>query len=427
LAGHHADAGTLDEPMDSSLTLRGWNPGRAMTLLLGAGMAIVAALTIEHFFAVRFPDSIAAAAACEADTFFRCGDSANAPVSAVFGAPIGVFGFMVGSLLVLGALFPSAALERTNRTIAYVNVVLATALVVYSVAGLRSLCPLCTSYGVLAAATALLFLFRGIDRDAGSPAQQFLAASPMHLAAFAAATLFAAWAVATYHDARRSAESGTATAQVVSQFLALDRAPEPSIVSPYWVLRATDRFQDAPLRVIEYSDFLCSDCRYLSEQLHLIEHEFAGRINWAFQFFPLEAACNDVVDKDKHPGACDLAYIAAWDAGRFRLVHDEIFANVARARSADWRLDLARRHGAEAALSDSATRATVHALIRTGTEYGRTSLQYEHGIRSTPTLIINGRMIIGTLPYPQLRAILQAALDEQTGRGRGFIENWVAD
>jgi protein-disulfide isomerase/uncharacterized membrane protein len=409
-----------------SLTLRGWTLARALSLVFGAGMAVVAALTIEHFFAVRFPDSLAAAAACEPDSFFRCGDSANAAVSALYGVPIGVFGFMVGALLVVGALLPSAPLERTNRTVAYVNVVLATALVVYSLAVLRSLCPLCTGYAVFAAFSAVLFWRSGIDTDASSPAQRLLSASPMHLAVFGAALLLAGWMMSMYHDARRGAERGSATAQIVTQFLALEKQALPSIISPYWVMRATEQFDDAPIRVIEYSDFLCSDCRFLSDQVHLLEREFAGRVNWVFQFFPLEAACNDVVEKDKNPGACDLAYIAAYQPDRFREVHDEIFANFRSAREAGWRGELARRFSAEAALGDSATIEAVHALIRTGAEYEKTSAQYAHGIRSTPTLIINGRMIIGTLPYAQLRAILQAALDEETGRGRNFLENWVA-
>jgi protein-disulfide isomerase/uncharacterized membrane protein len=411
--------------MQRSLTLRGWTLTRGLSLGLGTAMAVVAALTVEHFFAVRFPDSIAAAAACEPDSFFRCGDSANAAVSALYGAPIGVFGFVVGALLVIGALLPSAPLERTNRTISYVNAVLATGLVVYSIAGLRSLCPLCTSYGVLAVTSAGLFLRRGIDSDAGGPYQRYLAAPPAHMAVFGVAVLLAGWAGSLYHDARRGAERGVATTQIVTQFLALEKGADPSFISPYWVMRSTERFEDAPLRVVEYSDFMCSDCRYLAEQVHLLEQEFTGRINWVYQFFPLEAVCNDVVEKDKHPGACDLAYIAAYRPERFREVKDEIFTNWNRTRDPGWRAELARRHSADAALTDSATVATVHRLIRTGTEYEQTSAQFAHGIRSTPTLIVNGRMIIGTLPYAQLRAILQAALDEETGRGRNFLENWV--
>jgi hypothetical protein len=64
-------------------------------------------------------------------------------------------------------------------------------------------------------------------------------------------------------------------------------------------------------------------------------------------------------------------------------------------------------------------------MIRTGAEYERTSDRYEHGIRSTPTMIINNRMIIGTFPLEQLRAIFQALVDESEGGGEQFLENWV--
>ncbi len=89
---------------------------------------------------------------------------------------------------------------------------------------------------------------------------------------------------------------------------------------------------------------------------------------------------------------------------------------------------MARRYGVETALTDSATHALVRRIIETGAEYEKTSEEYSHGIRSTPTLILNDRMVIGTFPYEQLRAILLALVDEQErGRGRKFIESWVEE
>jgi hypothetical protein len=40
-------------------------------------------------------------------------------------------------------------------------------------------------------------------------------------------------------------------------------------------------------------------------------------------------------------------------------------------------------------------------------------------------MIINNRMIIGTLPYQHLRAIFQALVDERDSGEKRFIENWV--
>jgi protein-disulfide isomerase len=130
-----------------------------------------------------------------------------------------------------------------------------------------------------------------------------------------------------------------------------------------------------------------------------------------------------VVEKDKHPGACDLSYVAAYDPERFLEVHDEIFANMTAAKEPAWRDEFVSRTGLEAALTDSATQALVQEIIRTGTEYEKTSEDYANGIRSTPTMIINNRMVIGTFPYEQLRAIFQALVDEAETGGR-FLENW---
>ncbi len=76
------------------------------------------------------------------------------------------------------------------------------------------------------------------------------------------------------------------------------------------------------------------------------------------------------------------------------------------------------------ALHDPATQEMVRTIINTGVEYEKTSVQDAHGIRSTPTMIINGRMIIGTLPYEQFQAIFQDLVDKYEGRIR-FIEQWI--
>ncbi|MBE9550708.1 MAG: hypothetical protein IMF13_01535, partial [Proteobacteria bacterium] len=103
---------------------------------------------------------------------------------------------------------------------------------------------------------------------------------------------------------------------------------------------------------------------------------------------------------------------------------DEMFANFNQARRPEWREELARKYGIEAALDDPYTQDLVRTIVNTGTEYDKTSDDYSYGIRSTPTMIINGRMVIGTLPDEHMRAIFQALIDEAQGGSR-FIENWV--
>ena len=147
-------------------------------------------------------------------------------------------------------------------------------------------------------------------------------------------------------------------------------------------------------------------------------------MNIAFQMFPLEGKCNDVVDKDLHPGACDVSLMAIHDPNKFLDIHDEIWDNFRAARTPGWREDLARRYRVEEALTDSTTMNMLQRMIQTGAEYEKTSDRFEHGIRSTPTLIVNNRMIIGTFPYEHLRAIFQALVDEKE-QGERFMGRWV--
>jgi hypothetical protein len=229
-----------------------------------------------------------------------------------------------------------------------------------------------------------------------------------------------------YHNARKEAQSGTAV-NIVKQFYELPKVASPSFLSPYWSVKSTEKFEDAAIQVIEYTDFLCPDCLYLSQQLEKLKTEFAGKINVAIQFFPLDGACNTVVPEkaNLHPGACEMTYIAAGNPARFAEIHDEMWANFNSRKDPAWRAALAKKYGTEGAANDPALSNLVKRIIDTGAEYEKTSEKFSHGIRSTPTMIINNRMIIGTLPSEHMKAIFQALVDEHEGGPKKFIENWM--
>jgi len=397
-------------------------PGRRLlSFAAGLGMMIFSILTIRHFFAANYPETIWAGSFCDINAFFNCDSSAFSPISQIFGVPIGYFGLPVGALVALGAVFPSEPLDRSNSFIALVNVACVVALFLFSVLYHRSLCLLCSGFYLFSILSFVLFWQE--SRLKASP-QPFLRPSLKILATFGVVVGIGAYGMAAFHAAKRDAQSGGVSARIVRQYYSLDTVESPSVISPFWVEKATDRFEDAPIRVVEFGDLLCPDCKLLADQLAKLEDEFRGRMNVAFQFFPLEAKCNQVVEKDLHPGACDASYIAAYDPAKFKAIHDEIFANLQSARDPAWREALARRYGVEPALTDQKTKELVQRILQTGAEYEQTSDRYSHGIRSTPTMIVNNRMIIGTLPYEQLRAIFQALAGEDRG-GPRFIESWV--
>ena len=412
--------------MQESLTLNGKAWSRMLSFLFGLGMMVFSVLTIRHFFLANYPTSIYAGSFCDINSFFNCESSAFSVISQVRGVPLGYFGLLVGALVSLGAVFPSADLERTNRTLSIANFAGVAGLFLFSVLYLKSLCLLCTGYYLFSIASFALFWRYGIDRESPGWISRYASPSLKHLATFAIVTLLGAYGMVLFHHARRDAQSGGVAARVVTQYYNLAVVKSPSLISPYRTIRSTDKFEDAPIQIIEYADFLCPDCLFLTQQMGKLKEEFKGKINVAYQFFPLEARCNQVVEKDKHPGACDLAYLAAYDPAKFTQIHDEIFANFEKAKDPVWRIALAKRYQVEGALNDPKTKELVQRITNTGSEYEKTSEKYAHGIRSTPTLIINNRMIIGTLPYAQLRAIFQALVEErEKAGGKGFLENWV--
>ncbi len=405
---------------DKSLTLKGVTWPRALSFFSGLGMMAASVLTIRHFFLANYPATIYQGSFCDINAFFNCDSSAFSPISQLFGVPLGYFGLVLGLLVALGAVFPSPSFERTNASLSLLNVLGVIALFAYSVFVLHSLCLLCSGYYLFSILSFILFASSGLGRGLG----RFLRPSLKLLAVLAVLTLAGAYGFLQYHQVKDEARGGSGL-QIVKQYYELPLVKPPSLISPFWTAKATDRFEEAPIQVIEYVDFLCPDCLVLNQQLDQLKKEFEGKINIAFQFFPLEAKCNTVVAKDFHPGACDLAFLAAHDPSKFLAIHDEIFANFNYARDPAWRLNLARRYGVEEALQDPQTQDLVRRIINTGAEYEKTSDRYAHGIRSTPTMIINNRLVIGTLPTQDLRAIFQALVGEREAGSRKFLENWI--
>src|SRR5690348_11350552 len=131
----------------SSLTLENRWP-RYASLAAGAGMIAFSVLTIRHFFAANYPESIYAGSFCDINAFFNCNSSAFSPLAQIAGVPLGYFGLFMGALVCLGVVFPSVSFERTNKFLAWINALGVISLALYSVIATHTLCLLCSGYYV---------------------------------------------------------------------------------------------------------------------------------------------------------------------------------------------------------------------------------------------------------------------------------------
>lgn len=411
---------------EKSLTLRGLNKLSFFHLITSLLVILSAFLSLHHFFITNFPSSIYEGSFCDISSFFNCDNSAYSFIAQIFGVPLGYFGIAVGLASLMGILFPSTHFERTNKFINFFNVFGIIGLIFISIFILKSICFFCMAYYIFSFLNFFLYYKFGIDSKKGFIKQHFHP-NVRYLFGIGLLTLAGALNIHAYHQAKIEAQGGGVANKIVQQYFSLPKVNNPSIISPYYTIQATKDFNSTPIRIVEYADFQCPDCLKLKNDLEDLKKDFGAKMNVVFQFFPLDGKCNTVVDKDKHPQACALSYIAAHDPSKFLAIHDEIFDNLKKTRRDEWVENLAKKYGVEDAVTDEKTQKIVHDIINTGTEYKPTSGRYKYGIRSTPTMILNERMIIGTLPKVQLRAIFNAILSkEKKGKEKSteFIEDW---
>jgi protein-disulfide isomerase len=164
---------------------------------------------------------------------------------------------------------------------------------------------------------------------------------------------------------------------------------------------------DAPVTVIVYSDFQCGFCQDFalsSGQQIVDEYVTSGRVRLVFRHFP-------VLGDDSTRAA--VAAEAAARQGVFWPYHDSLFAesraNGSRALANDSLQKLAVGLGINVEVFNAA-RGDAMLLSRVQEEMaeGRRA-----GVRATPTIFVNERMIEGAYPYP----VFQAAIDDALGRG----------
>ena len=152
---------------------------------------------------------------------------------------------------------------------------------------------------------------------------------------------------------------------------------------------------DAPITIVEFSDFTCAYCNRAQATLEQLERLYPGKVRWVFRHRPL--------DRDLTLPA--EAAAAAGLQGRFWPMHDRLFAahgQVDRAaielHAAQLGLDLARFR---ADLDSGRARAVVAADGADGDRLGLTG---------TPTFFVNGRPVMGARGLPTFALVFAEEL-----------------
>ena len=161
-------------------------------------------------------------------------------------------------------------------------------------------------------------------------------------------------------------------------------------------LKSTDPIwgnPDAKVKVVVFSDFECPHCQRAAFALHTALAPEQNQVQMVFKHFPLDMACNPLLQQPMHANACALAALGycANQKKKFWDFHDRVFFKLS-ARDLNGDRDalyngvknLFSRRDFDECLRDPAAVESIRADI----EQGR---QLE--VISTPTVFINGKRV----------------------------------
>jgi len=164
---------------------------------------------------------------------------------------------------------------------------------------------------------------------------------------------------------------------------------------------------DAPVTIVEFSDFECPFCKQAHPTLKQLLERYPGKVRLAYRDFPLDSI---------HPQARRAAEAArcAQDQGKFWEYHDVLFT-----QSPQLALEDLRRYAGQVGLDvttfDGCLAAGVHkATVQRDLDEGN-----RLAITGTPAFFINGRTLSGAQPLDAFTRLIDQELAGVAASGKG--------
>ena len=157
--------------------------------------------------------------------------------------------------------------------------------------------------------------------------------------------------------------------------------------------------EDAPVTVIEFSDFQCPYCKsFRDNTFDALQQKYGNKIRFVYRDFPLTSI---------HPEAMKAAEAAdcANEQGKFWEIHDLLFSTQASIGVSNSK-QLAQQLGLDAdkcnqCLDSDKYAQEVQADMNDGNSYG---------VTGTPTFFINGVRLIGAQPLSAFTSVIDQEL-----------------
>ena len=150
----------------------------------------------------------------------------------------------------------------------------------------------------------------------------------------------------------------------------------------------------AKVLIVKFNDYQCPPCRnsYYEYKPVFAKYAASKQVKFVLKHFPLERECNAAVASDLHPASCEAAaaVVMAQMKGTSDKLEEWFFANQPSLTPETVKQAAASVGGIK---DFDAQYARALTIVRTDAGLGALL-----GAKSTPTFIINGRVIAGAMP-----------------------------
>jgi len=160
--------------------------------------------------------------------------------------------------------------------------------------------------------------------------------------------------------------------------------------------------KNAPVTIIEFSDFQCPFCKAVVPTVHQIMKQYSGKVRWIFRDFPI-ASLHPLAPKAHEAARC------AAEQGKFWEYHDALFQ-----RSPQLTVPELKQYARDMKLNGEAFDRCLdsgkhQAAIAADIEEGQ-----RLGVNGTPAFFINGRSLVGSQPAAAFQQLIDSELAQKS-------------
>lgn len=372
-------------------------------------MIITGALTATHYRIAE--EGLMQKSFCTFSSKVDCDVPLTSAYSHVWRVPNSELGFLFYVVIAILAAWGLLAEKRRESTTAFILLASGAALIYAAymayllLVKLAVICVFCMASHLL---TALIFLFALKMRSmppwklSRTALLQYLTTS---LAVYAVGILF----FFGLNEQAHSGEPKFNKSALLVHFYRQEPVSLPTETRPTWGR------PDAPVTIVDFSDFQCPFCRRAAFSLKPYVGKFRKDVKIVYVNYPLDSTCNPHIDQARHPAACLAAKAALCahkkDNESFWKLHDLIFENQGHLTQHLIIEELSPQVGIPAAkMRECIESAEIDAAIAADIEMGQKA-----ELQGTPSIYINGRYLNGWAQPQVLRTIIAAEIARAKG------------